>query len=113
ALFRWRFFERISDRVDFSFAERHQNNFPGLQDGADPLGNGQRWDFVDAAFKESGIILTSEFGEFTNMGGGVERCARFVEPDVAISSNAQKLQVDTAGCCNFLIVVINRADSGV
>src|SRR5699024_4367540 len=74
--------------------------------------NGQRWDFVDAAFKESGIILTSEFGEFTNMGGGVERCARFVEPDVAISSNAQKLQVDTAGCCNFLIVVINRADSG-
>src|SRR5262249_29135279 len=95
--------DRPLHRGGLVFAEAHQHDLAGVENGADAHRDGLLG-YVLLAEEAAGRVLARHRIERDQARAAMARRAGFVEADVPGAANAEDLQVDAAGPANALFV---------
>lgn len=96
-------FDGLCHGVRFVFSRGEEDGFTGVEDGADAHGDDMEGHGVLAA-EEAGVVLAGAGGEGFDASAGGEGGGRFVEADVSVGADAEKLEVDASCGADFFLV---------
>jgi hypothetical protein len=89
--------------LGFIFSCGEEDGFAGVEDGSDSHGDDMEWHRVFAP-EEAGVVLAGAGGKGFDARAGGEGGCRLVEANVAVSADAEELEVDAACCADFFLV---------
>jgi len=96
-------FDGLSYGLGFIFSRGEEDGFACVENGSDTHGDDMEWHRVLAP-EEAGVVLAGAGGKGFDARAGGEGGCRFVEANVAVSADAEELEVDAACCADFFLV---------